>query len=560
MKHFLNRFAKLDWRQLASLASRSRGGVLTAFLGVSLGVFFLSLVLYPIGGYAASTKAPNSVARPQNGVNGGGAIRIAPLDLPLSQSMPPARSGGERERSANETVRLPGHVLSALKKATLLSPGIDRDGQPLTITLVLKRSDENGFNRYLRDVYDPHSGKFHDFLVPAEVSNRFGPSRKSYEDLSSWLSENGFKLHQRSKNRMTLTASGTRAQVEDTFKLRIADYRLGTETFYANDRDPALPAQLASSVQAVSGLSDLRTTHPAFLDILLYILLAFLAALILLALIFSIINFFSGFNHGASGAANSASSGTGSSGHLINRLRAGNAAIASELAPDSAACRSWAGVDGTGQTIGLLEFDTFQPSDVSDYLALMGSPSGLISHVTSVNLGAAPGTNQDEVLLAIDNILTIAPGAKVVVYEAPFTGPGASFQPVINQMIDDGVTIISNSWNYCEDQTDSADVTSIDALFQTAAASGITVLNASGDSGSSCKDGSPNTVAVPADSPNAIAVGGTSLTLGPGNTYGSETWLNGIAQTPATGQDGFGGTYFGPPGIIRLGCGRADSR
>ena len=56
-----------------------------------------------------------------------------------------------------------------------------------------------------------------------------------------------------------------------------------------------------------------------------------------------------------------------------------------------------------------------------------------------------------------------ASGAQVVVYDAPFTGAG-SFQALFNRMIDDGVTIISNSWAYCEDQTTLADVESIDSI------------------------------------------------------------------------------------------------
>ena len=38
-----------------------------------------------------------------------------------------------------------------------------------------------------------------------------------------------------------------------------------------------------------------------------------------------------------------------------------------------------------------------------------------------------------------------------------------------------GVTIISNSWAYCEDQTTLADVQSIDLVLQSAAAAGINV-------------------------------------------------------------------------------------
>src|SRR5262249_45354429 len=150
--------------------------------------------------------------------------------------------------------------------------------------------------------------------------------------------------------------------------------------------------------------------------------------------------------------------------------------------------------------------------------------------------------------LDIDTVLAIAPAAKVAVYDAPFTGAG-SFQALFNAAINGGSTVISNSWAYCEDQTTLADVQSIDSLFQAAAASGIAIFNASGDSGSTCLDGSPNTVAVPADSPNATAVGGSSLTPGPGNVYGSETWWDGSITSPQTGQGGFGQSrFFAAPG------------
>lgn len=48
--------------------------------------------------------------------------------------------------------------------------------------------------------------------------------------------------------------------------------------------------------------------------------------------------------------------------------------------------------DGTGQTVGLLEFDSFVQSDVSDFLALFGLPSAHISNLgqVHVNGGASP--------------------------------------------------------------------------------------------------------------------------------------------------------------------------
>ena len=151
-------------------------------------------------------------------------------------------------------------------------------------------------------------------------------------------------------------------------------------------------------------------------------------------------------------------------------------------------------------------------------------------------------------MLDIDTVMLLdsMPNASYVVYDAP---PSTSFETMFNAMINDGDTVISNSWSECEDETSLAEAQSVDSVLQQAAASGISVFNGTGDSGSSCLDGSPDTVGVPADSPNATAVGGSTPTPGPGLfTYGSETWWNGTANTPPTGQGGFGvSKYFTRP-------------
>ena len=98
--------------------------------------------------------------------------------------------------------------------------------------------------------------------------------------------------------------------------------------------------------------------------------------------------------------------------------------------------------------VGLIQFDTFTMSDVADFLALLGVPASRINNLSRVpvNGGATLGQNQHEVLLDINAVLTVAPGAKVVVYDAPFTGAGTSFQALFNAAINGGSTVISNSW------------------------------------------------------------------------------------------------------------------
>src|SRR5581483_8711021 len=79
---------------------------------------------------------------------------------------------------------------------------------------------------------------------------------QSYDGLLAYLKSKDLKISGTSANRMTLTARGTRAQVEQAFDVGIHDYQFGARKFYANDRDPGLPAQYAPAVQAVQGLSE----------------------------------------------------------------------------------------------------------------------------------------------------------------------------------------------------------------------------------------------------------------------------------------------------------------
>src|SRR5690242_17243706 len=61
-------------------------------------------------------------------------------------------------------VRLPGHVLPALAKATHVDVRSESMAeQLLTLTIVLKRDDQSGFDQYLHEVYDPQSANYRQF-------------------------------------------------------------------------------------------------------------------------------------------------------------------------------------------------------------------------------------------------------------------------------------------------------------------------------------------------------------------------------------------------------------
>src|SRR5437773_3966782 len=66
--------------------------------------------------------------------------------------------GSTRVRDSRGIVRLRGEVPSALNAATKLSSPTIKES--LTLTLVLNRTDQQGFDRFLASVQDPQSGSF----------------------------------------------------------------------------------------------------------------------------------------------------------------------------------------------------------------------------------------------------------------------------------------------------------------------------------------------------------------------------------------------------------------
>src|SRR5262249_58708934 len=153
-----------------------------------------------------------------------------------------------------------------------------------------------------------------------------------------------------------------------------------------------------------------------------------------------------------------------------------------------------------------------------------------------------PSGPDGEVMLDIEVVGAIAPGANIAVYFAPNTDAG--FLDAITTAIHDTTnkpSVISISWGGPESSWTQQAMTAYDQAFQAAAAMGITVCAASGDNGSDdgVGDGADH-VDFPASSPFILACGGTNLQAS-GNSITQETvWNNG----PNNGAGGGGVSSF----------------
>lgn len=461
-----------------------------------------------------------------------------------------------------DRVTLPGHVISVLSEGALTLPVAKSDGAEaarMQLTIVLRRGDEIGLQQLADRLNDPQSHEFRRWLTPEQIADRFGPSTEDFQTVEAFFQAEGFEVVERSSNRMTLTVSAPRNTIERSLQVTIADYKIfepgKDRTFHANREDPSLPATIATRIHSIAGLSTLGKPRPVIIEAINRLFCGGEADA-------------AGYNKEnlsqpgraacekvaddclAQGRLKQAASVTKIKTDICSKFKAGGTPDPFPRAADPPV--DWKDADGTGQKVGITAFDTFQTSDVADFLDLFGAPASVLGKLSrvAVNGGAVAGPDQSEVLLDITTILTGAPGAQIIVYDAPF-GAGA-FQAMFNRMIADGVSIISNSWAYCENQTSAADVQGIDSILAAAAASGITVFSAVGDTGSTCLNGSANTISVPAGSPRVTAVGGTTAVPGPDATWRSESWWNGAG--------GFGVSRFFPRPAYQNGISQAPLR
>jgi len=191
--------------------------------------------------------------------------------------------------------------------------------------------------------------------------------------------------------------------------------------------------------------------------------------------------------------------------------------------------------NGAGQTIAVI--DAYNDPNITADLAKFDAQYGLPAPASFIvkNLGATtvdPGWSL-ETSLDVEWAHALAPKANIILVEASTASLGGLFNAVSTASQIPNVSVVSMSWGTQEFWGEW----NYDNIFTTPAGHiPITYLASSGDSGAWYGPMYPSV------SPNVVAVGGTTLTLGGNNGYGSESGWSG-----STG--GFSGTdngfYFG---------------
>ncbi len=197
------------------------------------------------------------------------------------------------------------------------------------------------------------------------------------------------------------------------------------------------------------------------------------------------------------------------------------------------------GVDGSGQTIGIIELGGgFRKTDITNYFKSLKIKVPSVKAVLVDKAKNSPSTADGadgEVMLDIEVAGGVAPGAQIAVYFTPNTDKG--FLDAITTSVHDTVnkpSVISISWGSAEVNWTSQALTNMNEAFKTAAALGVTITVAAGDSGSSdsVNDGKVH-VDFPASSPYVLACGGTRLEVAANGELTETVWHD--SNTSATG-------------------------
>lgn len=397
---------------------------------------------------------------------------------------------------------LHGHVPATV--ARLQATGLLPATNHLQLAIGLPLRNPAALDEFLRQLYDPLSPNYRQYLTPEQFAERFGPTEEDYQKVIAFARVNGLTVTATHGNRVLLDVSGPVAKIERAFRVNLRVYRDTREnrTFYSPDTEPSAPADLPMA--DIQGLSNFGRPQPKLIQ-----------------------------SNLANIVPHSGSAPDNSGAYFGNDFRAA-------YAPETR-------LNGCGQMVGLLQFDGFYTGDITAYAAAAGNArTNIVVETVLLNgfdgVPVSTGGNM-EVSLDIQMAMAMAPGlTKIIVFEGNPNNPIPN--DILNAMAASyTVKNLSCSWGW-----NGGPNTTTENIFLQMAAQGQSFFNASGDSdaftvGSGSSNGvdNPSVNGSPSSSPNITQVGGTTLAMnGAGISYAGESvWSLGGSSGSSGGVSSF---------------------
>jgi kumamolisin len=388
--------------------------------------------------------------------------------------------------------KLHGHVpVGAIKN--MKDQGKVDEGQQMPITVALTLNNQDQLNEELSQMYQSGSSTFHQFMTPEEFRSKYAPTQDQIEQVKSYLISEGIVPTAVDDNQLLVHAAGSAKAINTALHTEIHSYADAKgKTYFAPAYEVQTDAKMP--IQSVIGLSNVNQAH----------------------------------SHAIPKPLSKSSATTPTSATPATSTPKDGSGPDQGLAPADirTAYNVPTSVNGAGQTLAVFELDGYVASDITAYEQQFGLPNVPLQNVLVDSAdGSASGVSA-EVTLDIELEIALAPGAsKILVYEGPNGDQGIidTYARIAN---DNLAKEIGTSWGSSEQGSAPATLQAESAIFQQMAAQGQTIMSAAGDNGSN-DNGSSLSVDDPSSQPYVTGVGGTSLTIGTGGTYTSETtWDN----------------------------------
>lgn len=415
------------------------------------------------------------------------------------------------DESSLVTIRGTVHPLANARNDRGAAP----DSLPLErMHLVLMRSSaqETALRQLITAMHTPGSASYHKWLTPAQFGAQFGASDQDIATVSNWLSSHGFNVLGVDPGKLTLEFSGTAGQFRSAFHSQVHRYSVNGETHFANSTDPQIPAALASVVGGFDSLNNFRIKRQSH-----YLGKA-------------------SYNPSTGKAAPQWTIGNGTTSGDDFVMSPQDFYAQYDLNP-----LYTAQVNGSGQTIAIINDSNINVTLANQFRTLFGLPAnppqviidGNDPGVDGINNPDGPNYDSAEAYIDVEWSGAVAPQATIdLVIAADTDLEQGLILAAEHAVYGDIAPVISLSFGQCESALGSSTNAFLNALWEQAAAEGITVMVSSGDSGSAgCDDDDSQYYAVYGQAVNGfgstpfnVSVGGTDFYYATGSSDLANYW------------------------------------
>src|SRR6266496_5637533 len=162
----------------------------------------------------------------------------------------------------NQRSLLSGHTVPLIQQAHLLR-ATDAT-QQLNLSIGLKLRNSSDLDNLLSAIYNPQSPQYHQYLTPDQFNQLFAPTADQVQQVVSFLQSQGLTITGVAPNNLLIDATGSVAQVQQTFNVQINNYQSGNHTFFANTTPPSVPSSISELITSIGGLDNSVQYQPLY--------------------------------------------------------------------------------------------------------------------------------------------------------------------------------------------------------------------------------------------------------------------------------------------------------